>query len=303
MKKIFIVILSTTGFLHAAPGVAIRGMATAESQTLTLDLFADTEAGDQLRSFGLLVEFDPGVLKVRTLARYETLWFLSPDGGTTTEDYAVPTSSEKGSLELLGLRFDGTAPTTGVTGESLLLASVVFDLVKEGDPGFEFSLARPEPFVNFALADGTSLDDNVSGLGNLTDVTNLDPVEDEDKDGLPDSYEKTVFGSTDVSKGTGDFDHDGQSDLHEWLAGTDPKDRNSFLKLDFTMRDDGSKLFRWDGIAGRIYRLMRSDDLTTKSLVPVIGTLPGRPGLEVEEPANDAPRAFYVLKVENSKAR
>lgn len=209
MKSIFTVILSITGLLHAAPGVAVRGIATAGKDILTLDLFADTESGDQLRSFGLLVKFDPEVLQVRSLTRFETLWFLSPDGGTTTSEYFAPTSSEKSSLELLGLRFDGTAPTTGVTGESLLLASVVFDPVKEGDPGFVFSLARPDPFVNFSLADGSSLDDNVSGLGNLT---------------------------------AGSYD-------------------------------------------------------------PVIGALPGSPGIEVEESADDAASAFYALKVGNSTGR
>jgi len=44
---------------------------------------------------------------------------------------------------------------------------------------------------------------------------------DTDSDNLPDSWETTYFGNLGQS-GSGDFDHDGVSNLEEFLAGTDP---------------------------------------------------------------------------------
>src|SRR5207249_3353675 len=46
---------------------------------------------------------------------------------------------------------------------------------------------------------------------------------DSDGDGLPDDWEMAYFGDL-TRDGTGDFDGDGQSDLAEFRAGTNPTD-------------------------------------------------------------------------------
>ncbi len=53
---------------------------------------------------------------------------------------------------------------------------------------------------------------------------------DTDADGLPDFWELACFGNLSQS-GTDDFDHDGQNNLFEYLAGTDPADPTSVFNL------------------------------------------------------------------------
>ncbi len=53
---------------------------------------------------------------------------------------------------------------------------------------------------------------------------------DSDHDGLPDDWEITAFGNL-THTGDEDADGDGFSNFAEYLAGTNPNDRNSSLKL------------------------------------------------------------------------
>lgn len=52
---------------------------------------------------------------------------------------------------------------------------------------------------------------------------------DEDGDGLPDGWETYYFGDTNVVTGTDDPDGDGQDNLTEFVAGTDPTDPDAFF--------------------------------------------------------------------------
>ncbi|MFT6378624.1 MAG: hypothetical protein ACJAXZ_000092, partial [Akkermansiaceae bacterium] len=47
-------------------------------------------------------------------------------------------------------------------------------------------------------------------------------------------------------------------------------------------QEEGTKFLSWKGFPGRIYYLLRSDDLEPGSLFPVIGSLPGVSAIEVE---------------------
>ncbi|MBA4387741.1 MAG: hypothetical protein C0404_07155 [Verrucomicrobia bacterium] len=59
-------------------------------------------------------------------------------------------------------------------------------------------------------------------------------VADTDTNSLPDNWETRYFGTTGQSK-TNDWDGDGMSNYEEYLAGTDPTNGNSFLKLQISM--------------------------------------------------------------------
>jgi len=84
---------------------------------------------------------------------------------------------------------------------------------------------------------------------------------DSDGDGLDDNWEVQHFG--DLSHdGTADTDGDGQSDLSEFLMGTDPKDANSvFEGKALTRTADGRVLVQWASVPGRTYVVQYKDDL------------------------------------------
>ena len=57
-------------------------------------------------------------------------------------------------------------------------------------------------------------------------------VDDNDLDGMPNSYEKTNnFDPDNAADASADTDSDGQSNVSEYLAGTDPRNRNSVLRV------------------------------------------------------------------------
>ena len=62
--------------------------------------------------------------------------------------------------------------------------------------------------------------------------------------------------------GSGDFDEDGWSNAAESGAGTNPKDGNSHPAMDIELVE-GMPTFSWQGLEGKHYTLLASDDLTS----------------------------------------
>ncbi|HKQ39835.1 MAG TPA: hypothetical protein VJ063_17280 [Verrucomicrobiae bacterium] len=84
---------------------------------------------------------------------------------------------------------------------------------------------------------------------------------DSDNDGMSDSWEQTYFSTTDRD-GTGDFDQDGQTDLAEYLAGTDPTNSDSvFEVLTITSVSTGQRQLVWRAEPGKSYRVEYKSDL------------------------------------------
>ena len=86
--------------------------------------------------------------------------------------------------------------------------------------------------------------------------------QDTDFDGIPDTEEggMTPFvpGRDD---GQIDSDGDGMSNAAEYIAGTDPTEKNSVLHLQVSLRESGYVRLSWSGVLGRTYRLQSSNDL------------------------------------------
>ena len=77
---------------------------------------------------------------------------------------------------------------------------------------------------------------------------------DFNQDGLPDDWQRAFFGS-DSRKwpaGSADFDGDLASNMNEFLAGTDPADTDSSLKLELTAMEQGQRL-SWQAEPGSVY--------------------------------------------------
>ncbi len=100
-----------------------------------------------------------------------------------------------------------------------------------------------------------------------TDLARTDAVlaiaqPDNDGDTLPDSWERAMFSSTAIATGASDFDRDGLSDLGEYFAGTDPKNRASSLSVASVVRTGENVLLRWPSEPNRFYTVERATDLS-----------------------------------------
>ena len=66
--------------------------------------------------------------------------------------------------------------------------------------------------------------------------------------------------------GTADCDHDGLTDRAEFLAGTDPLNQGSVLRvLRLTSINGGSTTLLWSAVAGRSYRAQYKDSLSAST--------------------------------------
>lgn len=75
---------------------------------------------------------------------------------------------------------------------------------------------------------------------------------DQDADGMPDAWEQSTMGSAGQSP-TADFDHDGVDNLHEFLAGTNPSDSNSCLRIEAFAADTTRSGVAWSAAPYRTY--------------------------------------------------
>jgi hypothetical protein len=83
-------------------------------------------------------------------------------------------------------------------------------------------------------------------------------------DGLPVAWLLQNFGTTNVNANA-DPDHDGRSNLQEYLAGTNPNDVNSLLRItaaSFTLGGNNASL-TWSSVPTRFYYLQKNPDLST----------------------------------------
>jgi len=87
---------------------------------------------------------------------------------------------------------------------------------------------------------------------------------DDNFDGLPDDWQRQYWGPnpSDWPEASEDSDGDGASNRAEFLAGTDPIDSESILRIRLVPGPFGLVL-EWDAIPGSLYRVEASSDLHT----------------------------------------
>ena len=94
-----------------------------------------------------------------------------------------------------------------------------------------------------------------------------------------------------------DPDGDGMATWAEYIAGTDPTDSNSVLRLRMVPDGDGF-LFEWRGKPERFYRLLRTDDLVSGSVrTQFLFQAEFEQDVTVPVPAEDETNAFFWLRV------
>ncbi|MBA4387615.1 MAG: hypothetical protein C0404_06510 [Verrucomicrobia bacterium] len=95
---------------------------------------------------------------------------------------------------------------------------------------------------------------------------NAAPVNpDENANGLPDAWEVTNFGGTNVVNGRpqDDWDHDGMCNLAEYIAGTSPTNANSRCQVSGVGFQGGAFGLTFQTVTGRLYTGKYCDNLVT----------------------------------------
>ncbi|MDQ8209500.1 S8 family serine peptidase [Coraliomargarita sp. SDUM461003] len=118
---------------------------------------------------------------------------------------------------------------------------------------------------------------------------------------IPDWWEAAHFGTPGATDGLSDSDGDGRSDYEEWMAGSDPMDRNDYLaqRFDPSSLRTGDFSLKWNSVEDRFYRVKWSDDLS--GWLPISSWMQGSGELmdftdQVDSMAN--PSGFYLIEVQ-----
>jgi hypothetical protein len=124
---------------------------------------------------------------------------------------------------------------------------------------------------------------------------------DLDGDGMSDAFEYEYFGSLTEAFPGDDFDKDGRTNYEEYVANTDPLDRQSILSIDRIEEIGGKvRVILDETSSGRNYRLYQSDDLGISDPWGLVaGPLPGNGGsLSLDDTKTTNERGFFRVGVE-----
>jgi hypothetical protein len=107
--------------------------------------------------------------------------------------------------------------------------------------------------------DYTASWDRVTNTGTNNLVT-TNPNPDSDGDGLPDAWETQFLGTLTYGPND-DPDHDGLSNYQEYIAGTDPSNANSVLRVTEINATSGQVNLTWNSVAGKTYTIYSANQI------------------------------------------
>ena len=92
---------------------------------------------------------------------------------------------------------------------------------------------------------------------------NLLRIVDTDANGLPDWWEKLYLGALTGTDPSGDSDHDGLTNLQEFLAGTSPANAQDRLRISSLVKANvgGGFTVTWSAVEGRTYKVQYATTL------------------------------------------
>jgi subtilisin family serine protease len=279
---------------------------------------------------GNLTDFPTAVSNNIALIQRGTLYFSDKVSNAMTAGAraAVVFNNTNGN-------FSGTLQTAGNWIPAIGISQADGQALLAALPASGTVVNVPDPANVYQLLDGTSMaTPHVAGavafaamnfptesvaqriqriLANVTPVAGLDGKVatggrlnlahsvDTDGNGLPDWWEQQFFGHLTGTDPNADPDHDGASNLAEFLAGTNPTNFNSALRLTaLPAAGTNGVVLEWPGVAGRYYRLLRATNLLNGFDSLVRTNLAATPPLNTVTdavPASAGPR-LYRLELE-----
>jgi hypothetical protein len=138
-------------------------------------------------------------------------------------------------------------------------------------------------------------------------ISNNTAAADSDGDGVPDCWMLTYFHhapgpAADQSRATDDADHDGVSNLQEYLAGTNPTNAASALRITSLSAASNGVRLSWTTVGGKKYALQTNSALSApfSDLSPVIvtpGTSEAATNFLDPTAISNAPARYYRVRL------
>lgn len=187
-------------------------------------------------------------------------------------------------------------------------------------PAQSYSLSFFDQLTQVTYSSTNRITFTYDDAGNLTSMNFIgtQTEEDTEPDGLPDAWELVYFNNlaakpTDDPNGDGrnnlwefqhgtdpvnpDSDGDGQSNAAELQAGTDPNDATSVFQVMGIVFSAGTPEIRWSSVAGKHYRLERSENLAAGFTPVKIGIAATAPLNLHRDTTNAGPGPFFYRVV------
>jgi hypothetical protein len=177
----------------------------------------------------------------------------------------LPTSGATLTVTGDGITILSNRFNAGVSGENFV--SVTVNVASNATPGLR----------SFILQQGT----NMAVANGFLDVLPLHP--DYNFDGLDDYFQRQYFPlwtSTNAAP-TADPDLDGFNNAAEYLAGSNPTNSASFLKITKSQHDATGTTLTWPGAAGKKYQVLSRPVISSGSFQP-LGTVITATGTNVQ---------------------
>jgi len=145
---------------------------------------------------------------------------------------------------------------------------------------------------------GTKVSENLGVVWGTSKVAIFDPVpQDTDGDGMADWWEDTHrFNILDPTDAAENPDADGQDNLAEFVAGTDPHDPDLVFSVNQALLD-GEISLQWQSVPGRRYRVSQSEDLVAWMTVSGVMTAPWDTTEWRRPVATTVTKRFYRVEV------